>query len=292
MAASSETLRATGRLEAVEKPVLDVTGGRGRLSRDSLRELWVFREVLWAFVLRQVKVKYKQAVVGIGWAVVQPVVSAALFSVFLGHFAGVASEGVPYLLFALAGMVPWMYFSSSAGTAMESLITDQALLRKVYFPREVLPLAAVGAGLIDLVPGLLTLAVAAGLYGVAPSVAWLALPLPILILILSAAAIGVGLSSLNVYYRDVRYALPFMLQLLLIVSPVVYSVSAIPKQWQSTYGILNPVAGAIDAVRRIMTHQAWPDMGITFGALGWSAVLLLLAYALFKRLERGFSDRV
>jgi lipopolysaccharide transport system permease protein len=293
MAATSEAVRESSRrLETDEKPVLDVTGGRGRLSRESLRELWIFREVLWAFAVRQVKVKYKQAAVGIGWAVLQPVVSAALFALFLGRFAGVASEGVPYLLFALAGMVPWMYFSSAGGSAMESLIADQALLRKVYFPREVLPLAAVLAGLVDLAPGLATLAVAAALYGIAPSLAWFALPLPILILIVAAGALGLGLSGLNVYYRDVRYALPFVLQLGLIVSPVVYSLSAIPEQWQSTYAILNPIAGAIDGVRRIVTHQEWPDMGITFGALAWSAFLLLLAYALFKRLERGFSDRV
>lgn len=285
-------LGSSRRLELTEKPVLDVTGGRGRLSLESLRELWIFREVLWAFAVRQVKVKYKQAAVGVGWAVLQPVVSAALFALFLGRFAGVASEGVPYLLFALAGMVPWMYFSSSGGSAMESLITDQTLLRKVYFPREILPLAAVVAGLVDLVPGLVTLMIAAGLYGIAPSIAWFALPLPILILILAAAALGLGLSGLNVYYRDVRYALPFVLQLGLIVSPVVYSLSAIPEQWQTAYAILNPIAGAIDGVRRIVTHQEWPDMGITFGALAWSSILLLLAYALFKRLERGFSDRV
>ena len=293
MAATSDAVRdSSRRLETGEKPVLNVTGGRGRLSRDSLRELWIFREMVWAIAVRQVKVKYKQAAVGIGWAVLQPVVSAALFALFLGRFAGVASEGVPYMLFALAGMVPWMYFATAASSAMESLITDQALLRKVYFPREVLPLAAVAAGLVDFAPGLLTLAIAAGLYGVAPSLAWLALPLPILILILTAAALGLGLSGLNVYYRDVRYALPFVLQLGLIVSPVVYSLDAVPEQWQTVYAVLNPIAGAIDAVRRIVTHQEWPDMGITFGALAWSAFLLLLAYALFKRLERGFSDRV
>jgi lipopolysaccharide transport system permease protein len=293
MATTSEAVAGSSpRLEIGEKPVLDVTGGRGRLSRDSLRELWVFREVLWAFIVRQVKVKYKQAAVGVGWAVIQPVVSAALFALFFGRFAGVKSEGVPYLLFALAGMVPWMYFSTAAGSAMESLITDQALLRKVYFPREILPLAAVGATLVDLAPGLLTLIVAAGLYGVAPSVAWLALPLPIMILILAAAAMGLGLSGLNVYYRDVRYALPFVLQMGLIVTPVVYSLDAIPEQWRSAYAVLNPIAGAIDGVRRIVTHREWPDMGITFGALAWSTFLVLLAFMLFKRLERGFSDRV
>lgn len=277
---------------AQEKPLLEVSGGPGGVSRESLRELWIFREVLFAFLVRQVKVKYKQAAVGIGWAVIQPIAAAALFALFLGHIAGIASDGAPYLLFALAGMVAWTYFSGAAGNAMESLITDQALLRKVYFPREVLPLAAVGAGLVDLLPGLATLVVVAGVYGIAPSVVWLALPLPVIVLVVAATAFGLGLSGLNVYYRDVRYALPFVLQLGLFASPVVYPLSAVPGAWRTVYAILNPVAAAIDALRRIVIHQTWPDFAVTFAALGWALLLALGAYVLFKRLERGFSDRV
>src|ERR1700737_1534509 len=131
-------------------PMVEVWGGPGGLSSESLVELWRFREVLWAFIVRHIKVKYKQAAVGVGWAVVQPVLSALLFAVFLGKLAKIPSEGVPYLLFALAGMIAWTYFSTAAGSAMESLIADQALLRKVYFPREILPLASVGAALVDL----------------------------------------------------------------------------------------------------------------------------------------------
>jgi lipopolysaccharide transport system permease protein len=239
-----------------------------------------------------VKVKYKQAAVGIGWAVIQPVLAAALFALFLGKLSKVGSEGAPYLLFALAGMAAWTYFSGAAGSAMESLITDQALLRKVYFPREVLPLACVGAALVDFLPALGTLIVGALLYGIAPALSWLVLPLPVLLLALSAAAFGLGLSGLNVYYRDVRYALPFVLQLGLFASPVVYPLSAVPGTWRTVYAILNPVAAAIDALRRIVIHQTWPDFAITFAALGWVFILLGAGYVLFKRLERGFSDRV
>jgi lipopolysaccharide transport system permease protein len=277
---------------AREKPLLEVAGGPGGLSAESLRELWVFREVLGAFVVRQVKVKYKQAAIGVGWAVVQPILAAALFSLFLGRLANVESEGAPYLLFALAGMAAWTYFSGSAGTAMDSLITDQALLRKVYFPREVLPLAAVGAGLVDFAPALATLLIGSLVYGIAPSVAWLALPLPVVLLAAAAAAVGLGLSALNVYYRDVRYALPFVLQLGLFASPVVYPLSAVPGTWRTVYAILNPVAAAIDALRRIVIHRTWPDFAVTFAAIGWALLLGLAAYYLFKRLERGFSDRV
>lgn len=277
---------------AREKPVLDVEGGPGGVSREAIRELWVFREVLWAFAVRQVKVKYKQAAIGVGWAIVQPVAAAALFALFLGRFANVGSEGVPYLLFALSGTVVWTYFSASASSASESLVTDSALLRKVFFPREVLPLAAIVAGLVDFAPAFLTLVVASLLYGLFPTVTWLALPLVVAIAILAAVAFGLGLSGINVYYRDVRYVLPFVLQLGLFASPVVYSVDGIPSSWRAVYEILNPLAAAIDGVRRIVIHAEWPQLGITFGALGWCMFLVVGGYALFKRLERGFADRI
>lgn len=273
-------------------PVLEIRGGAGGVSRESLRELWAFREVLWAFLLRQVKVKYKQAAVGIGWAVLQPAFSALLFAVFLGRLAKVPSEGAPYLLFALAGMVGWTFFSAAAGSAMESLVADQAMLRKVYFPREVLPLAAVGAAAVDLLPGLATLAVAAALYGIAPAPSWLALPLPLLLLALSAAALGLGLSGLNVYYRDVRHALPFALQLGLFATPVAYPLGLVPAGWRTLYAVANPAAAGIDGLRRIVVHGRWPDWGTSAGALVWTLALLVLGYALFKRLERGFADRI
>jgi lipopolysaccharide transport system permease protein len=277
---------------AAEKPILDVEGGPGRLSREALRELWVFREVLWAFALRQVKVKYKQAAIGVGWAIVQPVAAAALFALFLGRFANVGSEGLPYVLFALSGTVIWTYFSGSASSASESLVTDSALLRKVFFPREVLPLSAILAGLVDFVPAFLTLVVASLLYGFFPTVSWFALPLVIVVPILAAVAFGLSLSGLNVYYRDVRYVLPFLLQLGLFASPVVYSVDGIPASWRGVYEVLNPLAAAIDGMRRIMLHGEWPEFGITFAALGWCVLLVAGGYALFKRLERGFTDRI
>jgi homopolymeric O-antigen transport system permease protein len=277
---------------ASQKPILEVEGGPGGISRDALRELWAFREVLWAFAVRQVKVKYKQAAIGVGWAVVQPIAAAGIFALFLGRFANVASEGAPYLLFALCGTVIWTYFSGSASSAAESLVTDSALLRKVFFPREVLPLAATLAGLVDFAPALATLLVAALLYGFVPGITWLALPLVLGIVVLLAAALGLGLSGLNVYYRDVRYVLPFVLQLGLFASPVIYSLSSVPAGWRNFYEVINPLAAAIDGLRRIVLHGEWPQFGVTFGALGWCALLAIGGYALFKRLERGFTDRI
>lgn len=291
-ARSARTFAVSPHHLRLAKPEVVVEGGRGRLRASTLRELWSFRDVLSAFVVRQVKVKYKQAVIGVGWALVQPVAAALLFSVFLGRVTHLPSEGVSYLLFALAGMVAWTYFSGTGGTAMESLVADQVLLRKVYFPREVLPLAAVIAGVVDLVPGLATLVVAALVSGIAPTPAWLLLPAPVLLLVLSAAAFGLAVSALNVYYRDIRYALPFLLQLGLFASPVVYSLDAVPHRFRLVYATLNPVAAAIDGLRRIVLHGDAPAASTTLSALAFATVALLLAYSLFKRLERDFSDRV
>ena len=272
--------------------MLEVVGGPGRLSRESFRELWHFREVQLAFAARQLKVRYKQAVVGAGWVVLQPLVAAAIFALFLGRYANVPSEGVPFFLLALAGMACWTYFSGAANTGAESLVANQNLLRKIFFPREILPLTPVLSGLVDLAIALGVLVVATLAYGIEPDVSWLALPVPVLILVVFAAACALGLGALNVYYRDVRYVLPFGLQLGLFASPVAYPLSLIPEGWREAYAIGNPIAAAIDATRRTVLHGQWPDPSVTLGALAWSLLLLALAAFLFKRLERGFADRV
>lgn len=272
--------------------VMEIVGGPGGISIAALKEFWAYREVLTAFVMRMVKVKYKQAIVGIGWAVVQPLVSALMFTFFLGKLIKAPSEGVPYLLFALAGMVLWTFFAGAVSGAMESLISDQTLIRKVFFPREILPIANILAGVVDFVPGLVILGVVAALFGYWPSLSWIALPIPLFLVFIAAAGLGMGLSSLNVYYRDVRYVLPFVLQLGLFASPVVYPLSKIPAGWRTLYAVANPVATAIDDVRRIVLHHGWPDWSTTTMAFIWAVVLLVGSYSLFKRLERGFADRI
>ncbi len=271
---------------------MEISGGPGRVSADSFRELWHFREVLWAFVVRQVKVRYKQALIGVGWAVLQPVLAAALFAVFLGRLSGVASEGAPYLLFALAGMIAWTFFSGAVGTGSDSLVAQQTLLRKLYFPREILPVSALGVAFLDLVMGLCVLVVVGSAYGTYPHLSWIAFALPFAPLALFAAASALALSAINVYYRDVRYALPFLLQVGLFASPVAYSLSVVPGDWRTAYAILNPVAAAIDGVRKIFVHGTWPDFTLLGAATAWSLALVVVAFAFFKRLERGFADRV
>ncbi len=275
------------------RPVVEISPEGRPLSISHLRELWNFREVLWAFAVRAVKVKYKQAAIGVGWALVQPVLAALLFALVFGRIAKLPTGGdTPYLLFVLAGMTCWTYVNTALTTSAESLVTDQVLLRKVYFPREVIPLGSIGAALVDFGPALVVLVAVAALFGEWPALAWITLPVLVLTLIAAAAALGLILSALNVYYRDVRYAVPFLLQLGLFGSAVVYPLSLIDEPWETIYGIANPVAGAIDGVRRAVTEAEWPDPLITAGALAWAIALLVVAYAMFKRLERSFGDRV
>src|SRR5207247_1880902 len=175
--------------------IVEVDSRRAGLSREGLAELWAFREVLWAFTVRFVKIKYKQAAIGIGWVVLQPLISAAIFALFLGRYARVPSDGAPYLVFALAGMTGWIYFSTAISIGAQSVVENQTLLKKVYFPREVLPLGAVGAGLVDLGLALVTLIAIVLAYGIEPAASWVLLPLPILILVLAAAAVSLGLGA-------------------------------------------------------------------------------------------------
>lgn len=269
-----------------------VEGGRAHLSTVMLHELWAYREVLRAFTIRRVKVRYKQAAFGLGWAVVQPVVTSLLFAVFLGRVARVGSEGVSYFIFALVGMTVWTFFSNAVTGGLNSLVTDSGLLRKVYFPREVAPLSAVLAATVDLVPALVALVASLGLAGFRPTFYWLLAPLPILLALLFAVALSLAMSAVNVYYRDVGFVLPFVLQVGLFATPIIYSLQQLPRGVRASYGVLNPVAAAIDTLRRLFLHGTGPQWSVLLLAYAWTFLLLLASYSLFKRLERGFSDRV
>lgn len=276
----------------VEKPELIIEGGRGRADVTALIELWTYRGVLGAFVNRQIRVKYKQAALGVGWAVLQPVMGAALFAIFLGRFAHLGSEGVPYVLFALAGTVVWTFFSSALNRSIESVINEQTILRKIYFPREILPMAGVAGAIVDFVPAAATLLVACVAWGIAPTASWLAVPLLLVPLAVAAIGLGLCLSALNVYYRDVRYVLPFLLQIGLFVSPVVFSIRVVPPRWRAPYEVLNPAAAAIDGLRRSLLHGLWPSPGVTALSILWATALCWVGYLVFKRVERDFADRI
>lgn len=257
-----------------------------------VRELWTFRDVVAAFTQRYVAVRYKQTALGVAWALLQPIAAAAVLAVIVNRVAGFPTDGIPTLLFVLAGTVAWTYFSTGAGSAVESLLTDRDLVRKVYFPREAIPLAAVAAGLVDLGPGLGLLIVVAVASGAGIGIELIALVVPVLTLIAIAAAVGLVFSALNAYYRDFRYVLPYGFQLGMFLTPVFYPLSLLPGEWRDAYAIANPVASAIEAIRDIVGQGDWPDPVLTLGGLGWALVLLLLSYAAFKQFEPELADRL
>ncbi|MBI3637925.1 MAG: ABC transporter permease [Candidatus Rokubacteria bacterium] len=257
----------------------------------AFRELFQYRELLYFLAWRDVKVRYKQTALGVAWAVLQPVLTMVVFSVFLGRLAGVPSDGLPYPLFAYVALVPWQLFAHALTDSGNSVVANQTLITKVYFPRLVIPVATVLAGLVDFGVALAVLVALMVVYGTGLSVAVLALPLFILLALATALGAGLWLSALNVQYRDVRYALPFIAQLWLFASPVAYPSSLVPERWRLLYG-LNPVAGVVEGFRWALVGGSLPPGWLTL-ASGVAAVALLVSgLAYFRRMEDGFADTV
>ncbi len=251
-------------------------------------ELWATREILAFLILRDVKVRYKQTVLGVMWAALQPLFTMLIFTVIFGRFAKIPSEGMPYAVFVFAGLLPWTFFSNAVGQASGSLVNQQALLTKIYLPRLFVPGAAVGGGLIDLgISGLVFLAIMA-FYRVVPG--WGFLALPLLVVLTTAAALGVGLAlaALTVTYRDFRYVVPFMIQSWMYISPVIYPVSVVPVQYQWLLA-LNPMAGIIDAFRSALLGLPWNMVTLSVSSAS-SAVLLVFGLYYFRKTERRFAD--
>lgn len=255
-----------------------------------LREIWQFRDLLGVLVARDVKVRYRQATLGAAWALLRPAIAMVLFSVVFGRFARMPSEGAPYPLFVISGVLPWTFFSGAVAAAAESLVGAQQLVTKVYFPRLVVPLAALGAPLVDLLVTLPLLAAVAWHFDQPPGPGWLLLPAAILLLVLSTLGLATWLSALNVAYRDVRHLLPFALQIGLYATPVVFPVDLVPEAWR-IWIFLNPAAGAVEAFRAIVLARPIDPAGLAV-SLASSLVLLLAGLAYFSKVERRFADIV
>lgn len=253
-----------------------------------LRELWSFRDLLYFLAWRDVKIRYKQTAFGAAWAILQPVALMGVFTLFLGGVPGLAPEGVPYPVFALSALVPWTFFAAGLAAASASLVNSANLLQKVYFPRLLLPIGAVAAFLLDFGIGLALLAVVVIASGVelSPSVLWI-LPLAILAAVM-ALAFGVWLAAVNVRYRDVRYVVPFALQILLLASPIAYPLSAVPEQWRGIYQ-LNPIVGLVEGFRWAILDGVPPVLAVGTSVL-IAMVFLTLGLVYFRRVERTFAD--
>jgi lipopolysaccharide transport system permease protein len=288
VAARPDSVPAGG--TAVERAPLVVIEPRSGWAPLDLRELWDYRELLYLLASRDVKVRYKQTVLGIAWAVIQPIFMMAVFTVFFGRLAGVPSDGIPYPLFAFAGLLPWMFFSNVVTNCANSLVGNANLITKVYFPRMIIPAAAVGAGLVDFGISFLLLVALMIYYGVGVTVWILLLPVLFLLLTLASLAVGMGLSALNVQYRDVRYALPFVIQFWMFVTPVIYPASMVPDRWRWILW-LNPLTGVIQGFRTALVGAPFDRTGLVVSAIITSLALTYAAYA-FRRMERSFADTV
>src|SRR5262245_38534167 len=226
-----------------------------------LRAVWQYRELLYFLVWHEVKVRYKQTVLGVAWAILQPLMTMAIFAVIFGMFVNVPSDGLPYPLFAFVALLPWTYFSEAMTRSSVSLVGDAQLIRKVYFPRLIMPLAAVVSPAVDFLLAFSLLLGMMAWYGVSPTWGIIMLPGFLLLGLLTALAVGLWLSALNVRYRDVRHTVPFLIQCWMYASPVAYPVSVVPEGWRVLYG-LNPMAGVIEGFRWALLGKQSPDVGI------------------------------
>jgi lipopolysaccharide transport system permease protein len=264
-------------------------GDHDRGGPEGLRQTAEYRELLYFLAWRDFKARYKQTAFGIAWAVLQPVVTVAIFAVVFGGFVDIPSEGFPYPVFAFAGLLPWTYFSQSIIRGGSSLVASSSLVSKVYFPRLLIPIASMLTPLVDFMIAFLVLLVLMAWYGIVPTVGIVALPLLIVLTFATALAVSFWLSSLNVRYRDVGFMLHFLAQIWLYASPVIYPVSSVPEQWRLLYG-LNPMVGVIEGFRWALLGKEAPDLGVM--AVGMAAVVVLLVFGVryFTRTERTFAD--
>jgi lipopolysaccharide transport system permease protein len=254
----------------------------------NLAELWAYRELLYFFVWRDVKVRYKQTFLGAAWALAQPLMTMVMFSVFLGRLARVPSDGVPYPLFVLSALIPWGYFAAAVGSGSNSLVGNQVLLSKVYFPRLLVPMAAVVTPLVDagVAFGLVIVALAWAGVPVSASVLWL--PVFMLLAVATALAASVWLSVLNVEYRDIRHLIPFLIQFWLFATPVVYPASLVPERWRALYA-LNPMSTVVEGFRWALLGTKMPS-GNPLVSAGLALVVLFGGMLYFRRLESTFVD--
>jgi lipopolysaccharide transport system permease protein len=257
----------------------------------NLRDLWVYRELVFFMIWRDIKVRYKQTLLGAAWAVIQPVLTMLIFNFIFGTIAKVNTEGIPYPIFSYCALLPWGLFSAALNNASRSLTTNQNMVSKIYFPRLVLPLASVLGGLVDFAIAFLILIVLMIYYKVTPTTAIWTLPLFLVLTVVTALGVSLWLSAINVQYRDVNYVLPFLTQFWLFLTPVAYSANVISAKWQVVYS-LNPMAGVVNGFRwALLGTNTGPNMNMAV-SVGISLIFLISGLFYFRSMERTFADTI
>jgi lipopolysaccharide transport system permease protein len=270
-----------------DKPVVSIEP-RTRWTALNLRDLWAYRELLYFLIWRDIKVRYKQTVLGAAWAIIQPLVTMIIFTYFFGRLARVPTDGVPYPIFFYTGLLLWGFFSNGVTNGANSLIGNSNLITKVYFPRLIIPSAAVGSGLVDFAIASALLIGMLIYYGFSPAWSYLmVLPL-VLLTTLFALGVGIWLSALNVKYRDVRYALPFTIQIWMFLSPIIYPSSLVPEEWRWVLE-LNPMTGLVESFRASLFGRALPWHALAYSC-AFTLIMLVYASYNFKRMERTFAE--
>lgn len=273
-----------------ELPVIDIAPSKGWISIN-LKDLWEYRELLYFLTWRDIKVRYKQTILGAAWAIIQPFFTMIIFSIFFGKLAGVSSDNIPYPIFSYAALVPWTFFANGLTQSTTSLVGSANLIQKVYFPRLVVPISAVLSGGIDFFLAFIVLLGMMVFYGIPPTSAIVWLPLFLLLALVTALGAGLWLTAMNVQFRDIRYAVPFLVQAWLFASPIAYSSSLLKQPWKTIYGI-NPMSGVIEGFRwALLGTKIHPGPMIFVSAI-ISVVLLVSGAFYFRRMEKSFADVV
>lgn len=288
--AALETVPSAGVTAAELVPITVIEPSKGWVNL-RLKELWEYRELLYFLTWREVKVRYRQTAIGVAWAVLQPLLTMLVFSLFFGRLAKMPSDGVPYPLFTLAGLVPWTFFSYGLTQSGNSLVSNANLIRKVYFPRLAIPISSVASGMVDFGVSFLLLMVMMPFYGVWPG--WRVVWVPVFVLLATVTSLGVGLwlSALNVEYRDVRYAIPFLTQFWMFATPIAYPSSLLHEPWRTLFG-LNPMAGVVDGFRWALLGTNVAPGPICLVSAAAALVVLVSGCFYFRRMEKTFADLV
>jgi len=282
--------KTEGGTPGISLPVYTIKPSTGWVSL-RLQELWEYRELLYFLIWRDIKVRYKQTILGVAWAIIQPIFSMVIFSLFFGKLAKIPSDNIPYPIFSFAALVPWIFFANGLSESSNSLVINANLIKKVYFPRLIIPISTVLSGIVDFFLAFLVLIGMMIAYGIYPTGAIIWLPFLLLLALVTSLGAGLWFTALNVQFRDVRYAIPFLVQAWMFASPVVYPSRLLDEPWRTIYGI-NPMAGVVEGFRwALLATNTRPGPMIIVSAL--VALLMLVSGAYyFRRLEKTFADVV